>query len=1198
MDAISVLKADVEAVRRACSELRNGLRAGEPLRVEDLLNTYPALAGTDEAVLELIHVEILTRKELGQKPTVDEWQERFPRLLPRMEQMLSLRSVFGAEMPTLTDPTTVSANPLASAQGPDGRLPRIGNYQILQEIGRGGMGVVYKARQTNLSRIVAVKMILAGEHAGLRERARLRIEAEAAAQLVHPNVVQIFEIGEHDGLPFLAMEYVPGGNLTRMLRGKPQAFRWSARLTETLARAIHEAHERGIVHRDLNPSNILIAQDGTPKISDFGLAKFLIDDHGLSLNGVMLGTPSYMSPEQVSPNGRAVGPPSDVYALGALLYEMLTGAAPFRGFTPMETLCQVVEAELVPPSRLRHGVPEDLETICLKCLDRDPSRRYASAADLADDLRRYNESQPIRARRTSTFHKVMQWRLRQPLAAKLLAISLLLFVLLLGFASAYSVILTQKNLELQKQYERQEKISFDQQRDKERFEGQARRARRQSYDVCLNQIKQCLDGGQVELARELFRELEADRDPNETRGFEWGYLDGLLRWTSHTLAGHEESVMCLSLSPRGGTMLSGDRKGKIIAWDLVRRTQRFLEGRHEYPVEKVAIDCDPEDRPRSFASVSQRPDRSLDLTIWSPENNAPVASLRTAPFLGDLRSGETTLRFAPDGELLTLCGVSARAPAGEILAWKREAGRWRPDPLAAGKGITRQAFSTDGTLLAEGRSDGTIRLLGLKGRRPVALEQKPGGAVLALAFSRDGKRLAAGREDHSLTVWDMAAGKVLEHWPDEDGPIRFLGFCLDGETLVGCEGDSVLWTQRLSRPSLRRLLPGTRIPLHSVTLSPDGRMLAAGGWNSPVTVWDLALGSQERSYLSHNRFVREFAFAPNGRSLILGCEDPEIRIWNFRDPAESTGILKGHQGEARTLAFSPEGRFLASGGDDHLIRFWDLRNEKECLTLSGHDQTVTSIAFFPGGKRLASVSMDGRLIIWDLEKRGEDSSPTLCRKTVLHHYAGQDRNCLRSVAVSSDGKHLAVGGSRRPIDVWDARSNQVQHRLVGHDGAVQALLYSPNPSVLVSASSDRTVRFWEARSESQTDIKQLDGRLRTLAFSETGLQLATAGEDRVVTIFSMDSWKQETVLQGHPLTVRSVAFCADRRTLASACDDAKVRLWDLDTHQLVYTLQGHRDRVNAVAFSPDGQVLASCDHKGVIRLWRARDMEVSRPLVK
>lgn len=238
MNTVPLQEDEFQELRQVCCELRARLRAGESARVEELLEIHPLLARNDEAVLELIHAEVSTRNDMGQRPTLEEWEERFPRLLPRMEQIVSLRSVFDSEMPTLSDSSAGTADPLASVRAPDGRL-RIGNYQILQEIGRGGMGVVYKARQTNLSRIVALKMILAGEHAGLRERARLRNEAQAAAQLMHPNVVQIFEIGEHEGLPFLAMEYVAGGNLTRTLRAMPQAFRWSARLTETMARAIH-----------------------------------------------------------------------------------------------------------------------------------------------------------------------------------------------------------------------------------------------------------------------------------------------------------------------------------------------------------------------------------------------------------------------------------------------------------------------------------------------------------------------------------------------------------------------------------------------------------------------------------------------------------------------------------------------------------------------------------------------------------------------------------------------------------------------------------------------------------------------------------------------------------------------------------------------------------------------------------------------
>ncbi|MGZ3393500.1 MAG: serine/threonine-protein kinase [Isosphaeraceae bacterium] len=529
MNTVPLREDEFQELRQVCCELRARLRAGESARVEELLEIHPLLARNDEAVLELIHAEVSTRNDMGQRPTLEEWEERFPRLLPRMEQIVSLRSVFDSEMPTLSDSSAGTADPLASVQAPDGRL-RIGNYQILQEIGRGGMGVVYKARQANLSRIVALKMILAGEHAGLRERARLRNEAQAAAQLMHPNVVQIFEIGEHEGLPFLAMEYVAGGNLTRTLRAMPQAFRWSARLTETMARAIHVAHLRGIVHRDLNPSNILIALDGTPKISDFGLAKFLVDDKGLSLSGVILGTPSYMAPEQVSGNGQTIGPGTDVYALGALLYEMLTGAAPFRGFTPMETLCQVMDAELVPPSRLRHGVPEDLETICLKCLDRDPARRYSSAEDLAEDLRLYQENQPIRARRTSKFRQALQWTRRQPQAARLLGLCFLLILTLLGVVIAYSLYVTDQNRVAELAWSRAIKLKNEIAIERDKYSNQASAARRRTYDAQLFQVKQSIESGQIELAHELFQPVldsfaATSKDP---AGFELLYLNRLI----------------------------------------------------------------------------------------------------------------------------------------------------------------------------------------------------------------------------------------------------------------------------------------------------------------------------------------------------------------------------------------------------------------------------------------------------------------------------------------------------------------------------------------------------------------------------------------------------------------------------------------------------------------------------------------------
>jgi tetratricopeptide (TPR) repeat protein len=298
-------------------------------------------------------------------------------------------------------------------------------YELLGEIGRGGMGVVYKARHRQLNRLVALKVIGAGGHADAGQRVRFRTEAEAAARLQHPHVVQIHEVGEHNGLPYLCLEFLDGGNLAHKLTGTPLPAGQAAGLVQTLARAVHYAHCRGVVHRDLKPANVLLAVDGTPKIADFGLAKILDDSAGLTASGAILGTPSYMAPEQAScarPGrvaGERVGPAADVYALGAILYELLTGRPPFKAATPLETVLQVVADEPVPPRLLQPGTPRDLETVCLKCLAKEPLRRYATAEALAEDLGRFQRDEPITARPAGSLERLGRWCRRNPRVAVL-----------------------------------------------------------------------------------------------------------------------------------------------------------------------------------------------------------------------------------------------------------------------------------------------------------------------------------------------------------------------------------------------------------------------------------------------------------------------------------------------------------------------------------------------------------------------------------------------------------------------------------------------------------------------------------------------------------------------------------------------------------------------------------------------------------
>jgi serine/threonine protein kinase/Tfp pilus assembly protein PilF len=359
--------------------------------------------------------------------------------------------------------------------------PDIPGFEILGELGRGGMGVVYKARQLRLNRVVALKMVLAGEHAQTEKLARFLTEAEAVAQLQHPNIVQIFEVGQHAGLPFCALEYVEGGSLSQKLQGSPLPPGDAAYLIETLARAMHAAHERGIIHRDLKPANILLAVSGqhsavsqekgepaarlraesflltaVPKIADFGLAKRVDGGAGLTRSGDIMGTPSYMAPEQAAGQGKAVGPAADIYALGAILYELLTGRPPFKAATAVETIVQVVDDEPVAPRRLQPKTPRDLETICLKCLRKQPLKRYASALALADDLSRFQEGEPILARPATAWEKVGKWARRKPATASLVGVSTVALVVLFGLILGFSFQLRASLKDAQDQRDRAE----------------------------------------------------------------------------------------------------------------------------------------------------------------------------------------------------------------------------------------------------------------------------------------------------------------------------------------------------------------------------------------------------------------------------------------------------------------------------------------------------------------------------------------------------------------------------------------------------------------------------------------------------------------------------------------------------------------------------------------------------------------------
>ena len=416
--------SEAQLVDWLCSDQIRRWRSGQRIPAEAYLSLHPALQPGGEAAFEVVYNEFMLRESMGESPTLEEFTWRFPRLEPLLRRQLSFHRVLATEEKAADENENQTPAQDDDADGPrvEG-FPEIPGHRILGELGRGGAGVVYKARQLTLNRLVALKVIQAGQYAMPGSVGRFRAEAEAVARFQHPNIIQVYEVGEHEGLGYLSLEYASGGSLETSIAGTPRDPIAAASLVESLAHAIHYAHECGIVHRDLKPANVVMTATGVPKITDFGLAKLLEQEDGMTVSGMILGTPSYMAPEQLLGLSRDITAAADVYALGAILYEILTGRPPFKGATPLSTLDQVANQEPLVPSKLQRNTPPDVETICMKCLEKDPSRRYATAKDLAEDLRRFLDGRPILARPAPLWEKAAKAGRRRPgLAAALGAV--------------------------------------------------------------------------------------------------------------------------------------------------------------------------------------------------------------------------------------------------------------------------------------------------------------------------------------------------------------------------------------------------------------------------------------------------------------------------------------------------------------------------------------------------------------------------------------------------------------------------------------------------------------------------------------------------------------------------------------------------------------------------------------------------------
>jgi WD40 repeat protein len=1137
--------------------------------------------------------------------------------------------------------------------------PSVAGYEILGELGRGGMGVVYRARQVQLKRLVALKMILAGAHAGPHHLARFRAEAEAVARLQHPNIVQIHEIGEQAGLPYFSLELVDGGTLHQQLDGTPWPARKAAELIEVLARAMHAAHERGIVHRDLKPANVLLTADGTPKITDFGLAKQLEEGPGQTHSGAILGTPSYMAPEQAAGQIHHIRPATDIYALGAILYELLTGRPPFRGESAFDTIMQVRSDTPVSPTRLQPRVPRDLETVCLQCLQKEPGRRYASAERLAHDLRRFLNHEPIEARPVGSGERLRLWCRRRPALAGTLA------ALVLTMLSAFVLVTWKWRESVHNYLEAATQRSLAQENaekaDKQRSRAEDREltARRYLYAAWMNAVASDWERGDVASVQRRLEAFIPEAGQEDVRGFEWYYFWNLCQASRFTLLAHSAPVTTVAFSADGKILGTGSDDMTVKVWDTatgkLRATVPGSTGAKVDPMGFVwSVAFAPEGRKLAMITIlgGTKMLYSWDLT------RATGAIEMSWPGLYEAA-------VSPDHATLALALMD-----GRIKLWQRAPQKELGTLKGQGAAAYRLTFAADGKTLASGHEDGMVKLWDVAKQTELATLRGHTKAILALAFAPDGRTLASGGEDQTIKLWqiDRAAARFQERatLKGHTLPARSVAFSPDGQTLASgagerrrvgeaekatLPGEIKLWDVTTGRE--RASLKGHARGVNAVAFAPDGQALATGSDDGTARLWDLAkiLGAGKKAAVQpeSNPYIWALAFSPDGQTLATASLDGTAKLWNAAQGTE-LWTLRGHSGQVtaavfspdgRTLttasvdravkrwevatgrlratwkdtdsiscaAFAPDGRTLATGHVTGTVKLWDPDTGKVRDALKEHQLEVESLAFTPDGRTLATGSSDKTVVLWDLTTRTR-------RSTLRGH---SDR--VMSVAFAPDGRTLASGGLDQTVKLWDALKGVETATLRGDQGWVPAVAFSPDGRYLVSGTAWSTsgkFDIWQmlptGGAKLLASVPCVNGPITSFAFAPNGQVLAAGNYSGNVHLWSTSTWnalaagnagetwnpstwKVQGTLKGHARRIHALAFAPRGNTLAVARADFTVRLLDRDSEQERTVLVGHTDEVSGVAFSPDGQHVATASHDRTVSVWDATSGRRLRTLV-
>jgi WD40 repeat protein len=1068
-------------------------------------------------------------------------------------------------------------------------LPDVPGYEVLGVLGEGGMGVVYKARNRRLGRDVALKRLRA---AGEAHRERFQAEALAAARLQHPNIVAVYEVFDHDGDQYLALELVEGGSLEQVT-GTPLSPRQAAELVEALARAVQHAHERGVVHRDLKPANVLLAvgpdsnpvgektglesypTKAVPKVTDFGIARHLAAGPRRTQEGDVIGTPAYMAPEQAAGRTAAVGPAADVYSLGVLLYELLTGRPPFQGETLTDTLLQVVHLEPVPVRRLQPRVPRDLETIVLKCLQKEPAGRYASAEALADDLRRFREGQTIVARPAGLAERAWKWSRRRPLVAALLLV--VVAVTALGAAGVAGALVYALDGWQQARLNEGAAVRAG---DEARALRDASRLR--SARLTLDKGITLAEQGDVARGLHFMREslVLAPDDAGDLRRLArinlgaWGTrLHGL-----RLILGHTEEVKAAAFSPDGKTLVTGSAAGQAQRWDAV--TGRPIGEPLRAPGWVWAVAYRPDGKVIATAGgtpAGGRGDLNCGVQFWDADSGEPAG-----PPLSHTRR-VWCVGYHPDGR--TVATGSDRT----VRLWDVAAGKLVRQLDGHSDDVHGVAFSPDGRVLASAGDDHTVRLWDADTGRLLHVLRGHTQQVRGVAFHPDGRRVASAGQDGTARLWDAAGGQGVGEPLRHPAPVETLAFTPDGMTLVtGCyDGNARLWDLGTGQPWGSTL--EHRLRVTSVAVSGDGRAVLTGSLDRTARLWEVGRGLSRPAGLVRGAepgapWFQRAVYSPDRAVVVTAGTHGLAQVWDAATGRAIEVPLRHPDPDVRACVFSPDGKTLATaclreGVLAGKVRLWDPATGRPRSDWLSHPDYVGALAFSPDGRTLATGDYHFDVRLWDVATGQVRAGPWPQRDIVL------------SLAFSPDGRTLAAGTAnswhRDPqARLWDVATGRPRGDTIRHQHWVHFLAFSPDGKALLTGSRDGTARLWDAatgRPLSPPLPHQFEWM--SAAFSPDGRTVLTGGMDGVGRLWRTADGQPAGPPLRHPAGVETVAFSPDGRSLLVGCRDGGARLWDAGTSIPLGPELGQGRPLLAVGFAADGETLFTTADDGSARSW-------------